>query len=386
MASPRRRLTAAGAVLLGCVCFSPTLASAGVALVQKGTLATGSGASITVTLPAGSTAGDLLVAAIADTNSGCASDTFSAPAGWVKASHACRGGNGPVELWYLANASAGITSVVFNTGSSGANMRGQLSEWSGVATSSVLDQTGTSNTGTTSTTLSVSTSGAIASTGELAITAFETSAGLSSFSPGSGWISVRSDTSGGFDHDYEIGPASGSTLTESITSNPQTSWGGVIATFRAGAGCSSGSLALETSPTVTFPSVTLDAYNATATIGVAFTLDDETGSGAGWNLNATSTTLGATGGKTLPTNATTITAASVSAATGNCSLPTNGIAYPVTLPAAATPPTAATLFDAAAHTGQGPANVTLTASVALPGNAKAGSYSSTWTLALSSGP
>jgi hypothetical protein len=39
----------------------------------------------------------------------------------------------------------------------------------------------------------------------------------------------------------------------------------------------------------------------------------------------------------LPTTATTITGASSSAATGNCSLPTNSVTYPLTLPAGAPP-------------------------------------------------
>ena len=84
--------------------------------------------------------------------------------------------------------------------------------------------------------------------------------------------------------------------------------------------------------------------------------------------------------------ATTITGASGSPASGNCSLPTNSITYPVTLPAGTTPPTAADLFDAGLNTGEGPTNVTLTANVAVPANAVAGTYSSTWSLSMSSGP
>jgi len=359
-------------------------AAAAVALVQKGTEAFGAGTSITATFSSATTAGHLLVATTQDLNSGCASDNYTAPAGWVVATTVCRGSNGPLKLWYYPNAPAGITSVVFNTGSSGANSVAQLSEWSGIATSSPLDQTGTFSSGGSSTTLTVTTSGNIAATGELAITAFDASAGLSSFTPGGGWTSLRSDPGNGYDSDYEIGPPAGSTLSESVTSNPQTSWGAVIATFKTG--CAGGSLTIESSPTLSFPSVGLNAYDRTTTVNVAVTTDDETGTSNSWNLTATSTTFDAGSGRTLPTTATRITAGSAVAHAGNCSTPTNSIGYPITLPAGSSPPTAVTIFDAAANTGKGPSDVTLTAVVSVPGRARAGTYSSTWTLTIASGP
>jgi hypothetical protein len=67
-------------------------------------------------------------------------------------------------------------------------------------------------------------------------------------------------------------------------------------------------------------------------------------------------------------------------------LPTNSVAYPVTLPAGATAPAAAKLYDAAANTGAGPTNVTLTFQLAVPANAYNGSYTSTWTFTIASGP
>lgn len=390
-ARSRLRRRAASAWLCGIVAavlglaLVETLGAAGaIALVEKGTLATGSGTSITATLPAASTSGDLLVGVIEDTNGNCFSDTFSAPTGWVEATHTCRGSTGPIEVWYYPDAASGISSVVFNTGSSGANTLAQLSEWSGAATTSPLDQTGTSSTGSASTTLSVASSGVIGTTGELAVSGFLTSSGLSSYTEGSGWTNLTSDPGGGFDSDYELDPASGATLSDSPTSSPQTTWGGGLATFEPG-GCSGGALSIESAPSVAFPGVTLNGYDATTTANVAFTLSDETGSASGWNLSATSTTL-TSGSHTLPVTATTVTGASVSAARGNCSLPTNGVSYPVTLPAAVTAPTAVPLYRAAAGTGEGPSDVTLTAKIAVPANSYAGTYSSTWTVTISSGP
>jgi hypothetical protein len=370
----------------GLVLIDAQAAGASIALVQKGVEAGGGGTSVTATLPASTTAGDLLVATVQDLNSNCATDNYTAPAGWVKAAHVCRAGTnpGPLEIWYDANVSAGISSVVFNTGSSGANSLAQLSEWSGAATSSVLDQTGTATNANSTTTPSVTTSGSLAASGELAITSFDTSSGLSSFTPGTGWTSLRSDPGSGLDVDYDIGPASGSALTETITSSPQTTYGAAVATFKSAA-CSGGSLTVEAPSSVAFPGVTLNAYSQSATVNFTATPDDETGNGSGWNLNATSTTL-TTGTRTLPTTATTVTGASSSAATGNCSLPTNSVSYPVTLPAGSTPPTAAELFNGATGTGKGPTNVTFTGKITVPGNARSGSYSSTWTLTMASGP
>jgi hypothetical protein len=150
--------------------------------------------------------------------------------------------------------------------------------------------------------------------------------------------------------------------------------------------CALGALGLTAPGTVSLPSVTLSGTDTSSTATSVLIPDDETGNPVGWNISATSTTFTNGGGKTLPTTATTITGASVAAATGNCSLPTNSIGYPVTLPAGSTPPTAVKIYNAAASSGAGPANVTLTDKLRVPANAYAGTYSSTWTYTLSSGP
>jgi hypothetical protein len=162
--------------------------------------------------------------------------------------------------------------------------------------------------------------------------------------------------------------------------------GNAGATYALLAPCSAGSLALTAPGSVTFPAVSLNGLNQTDTATVPLTVEDETASAFGWNVSATSTTFANGSGKTLPTTATTIVSASSSAAAGNCTLPSNSIAYPVTLPAAATPPTAVKLFNAAVNSGSGPASVSLGASLAVPAGASSGSYSSTWTFTIASGP
>jgi len=216
------------------------------------------------------------------------------------------------------------------------------------------------------------------------MTAFGTGSGLTSFTPGSGWTSLNSDPSGGFDSNYELNPTSGAILSGAITSSPGTTWGGAIATFFGG--CGGGSLGLTSPATAAFGSLTLNGANQSVTTNLSFTPNDSTGSGSGWNLTGTSTTFKNASSNTLPTTATTITAGSVATTAGTCRLPTNAIAYPVTLPAATTAPAAVKLYDATAATGLGPSTVTLTAKLSIPPNAHNGTYSSTWTFSLVSGP
>lgn len=146
-----------------------------------------------------------------------------------------------------------------------------------------------------------------------------------------------------------------------------------------------GSLALSHGATATI-SDTIDGTDQSVNYTVPLTMTDARGTGTGWNLTVTSTTFN-TGTRTLATTASTV--ASVSSACvagGTCTNPTNAITYPVTVPAAATAPTAVKIFNAAANTGMGRFTVTPSINVAIPGNAYAGAYSSTLTVAAVSGP
>ncbi len=151
-------------------------------------------------------------------------------------------------------------------------------------------------------------------------------------------------------------------------------------------GCNSSGGVNFTPPTsLSWPSTALTGRDQSISTALNLSPDDETGSEAGWNLSATSTTF-TSGTHTLPTTAAMIIAASATAGTGNCSLPVNQISYPLTVPAAASAPSAIKIFDAGPGTGAGPVNVAMTASLNVPGNARTGTYTSTWTITLSSGP
>lgn len=145
----------------------------------------------------------------------------------------------------------------------------------------------------------------------------------------------------------------------------------------------------ETSATNPSSSLTLNGMDQTMTFNLPITATDATGSGSGWNLTVTSTqyTTGGATPHTLPSTASTVTGVSASCVSGaTCTNPTNNVNYNLAVPAAATAPTAVKLFDAAANTGMGKFTVTPSVSVAVPANTYAGTYSSTITLAVVTGP
>jgi len=146
-----------------------------------------------------------------------------------------------------------------------------------------------------------------------------------------------------------------------------------------------GALSLSSGATATV-SDTLDGTDQTVNYTLPLSMTDARGTGTGWNLTVTSTTFN-TGTHTLATSASSI--ASVSSACvvgGTCTSPTSSISYPLTIPAAASAPTAVKLFNAAANTGLGRFTITPSINVSIPGNSYAGSYTSTLTIAAVSGP
>ena len=129
-------------------------------------------------------------------------------------------------------------------------------------------------------------------------------------------------------------------------------------------------------------------------------VNDTTGSGAGWNVTVSATTF-TTGSKTLAnsgtlaftgsaTNHTVTTAPDAACATGTCTAPTNTTTYPVGNTTAASSPTPVKIFDTSANSGMGtilvgynnPAGRWLN----VPANAYAGTYTPTITWQLTSAP
>jgi hypothetical protein len=146
-------------------------------------------------------------------------------------------------------------------------------------------------------------------------------------------------------------------------------------------------LSVQTNATPSF-SANLNNGDQTVTFTLPLTTTASVSPGLGWNETITSTEFTSASG-TLPATASTIAAApsaTCNTAFANCTAPTNAISYPVAVPAGPTAPTAVKFFDAAAATGTGVFTITPTVTVSVPQNSFAGTYTSTLTIAIASGP
>lgn len=152
---------------------------------------------------------------------------------------------------------------------------------------------------------------------------------------------------------------------------------GTIAPTATVTGAAGMSIALPSDPSMTD---TLDGTDQTVSWSALLGVVDARGTGAGWNLTMSSTGFSDGSGHTLA--AGTVTGVSAACHAGSsCTAATNAIGYPIGLST-----TAAKFFNASANTGMGKVDVTPSVSVLIPGNAFAGTYSATVTLAAVSGP
>jgi hypothetical protein len=157
-----------------------------------------------------------------------------------------------------------------------------------------------------------------------------------------------------------------------------------------------GTLTVEAPPTLSW-SGTLSG--ASQSLGAQATVSpiDATGSGLGWNITLTSTQF-TTGTHTLPTSALTINGSSTSAtsttapvdtpatASDTAAVPHGDVAYPYTVPAGSTAPSATVFYDANANSGMGTNNLATDWWLAVPSGSYAGTYTDTITVAITSGP
>jgi hypothetical protein len=147
---------------------------------------------------------------------------------------------------------------------------------------------------------------------------------------------------------------------------------GVTGTITGTAG-----IALDPGTAPTFTD-TLNGADQTVTYQPGLTVTDARGSGTGWHLTVAATNL-TDGTHNLSQS---ISAVSQSCASGStCTLPTNSVALPVAMGSSGT-----SFYSSAAAYGLGKLAVNPTVSVAIPGNAYAGSYASTVTFAAVAGP
>jgi hypothetical protein len=151
-------------------------------------------------------------------------------------------------------------------------------------------------------------------------------------------------------------------------------------------GLAAGTLSESTSaaPSV---AVTLNGTDQTAPYTLPVTVTDTRGTGAGWNLTITSTQFKTGAPVTrLAANASTMSASSSKCAVGSCTNPVNTVTYPLAVPAGIVAPAPVKFFNAALASGLGTFTVTPAISVAVPANSLKGTYTSTITLAIATGP
>jgi len=136
--------------------------------------------------------------------------------------------------------------------------------------------------------------------------------------------------------------------------------------------------------------LTLNGADQTTPYALQLIVVDPRGltAGGGWNLTITSTQFKDATTHTFPTTASTITGvATVCGTNSTCTLPTNNISNTnLAVPAATVAPTAVKFLNAANLTGLGTTNVNATVSVVVPANVFAGTYTSTVTVSIVSGP
>lgn len=142
---------------------------------------------------------------------------------------------------------------------------------------------------------------------------------------------------------------------------------------------------VTTASPVTAPGVTLSGIDQTTTFTVLsrVTYDDDAGNGnnLGWKLNV-SATLPTVSGRSLPALIVTgVTRANCTAGQSSCVNPVNSVTWPITVGTTATK-----VYNAAANTGKGNVVLTTTYQITYPANAIAGTYSSTITYAVATGP
>lgn len=214
-----------------------------IALVQSNIVNESAGdGSVDATWSSTTTAGNLLIAVVSASRSGTVGiPAITAPAGWTQAvTQTCDSVSGVdrrTSIYYKANASAesGAKTWACDTFMGVASLGVVMAEYSGIATSTPLDQTsGAADTSTAATTCGCGTTSTTTQADELAIAAYQGGSALGS--PSSSFT-IQNQTGGAnfIALAHKILSATG-TVTTSATYSTGSSNAGAIATFKAAAG------------------------------------------------------------------------------------------------------------------------------------------------------
>ena len=138
------------------------------------------------------------------------------------------------------------------------------------------------------------------------------------------------------------------------------------------------SLNLPSNPSITS---TLDGTDQTASYAPLLGVVDARGTGAGWNLTIAATDFTDGSGHTLAPGSVSAVSQACHSGSSCTTATSSGLSYPLSIGT-----TAAMFFHSALNSGLGKIDITPTVQVQIPGNAYAGTYTSTVTIAATSGP
>jgi hypothetical protein len=359
--------------------LAPALAHAAVGFVGAAKAENGNGStSLSIAKPTGVVEGGVMVATVTAAGTG----SITTPSGWTVIKNVAGTTLRQVTYYKVAGASEGA-SYSWSLGSSRA-ASGGIVDYSGVNQTVPVDATASAG-GESGNAAVPSVTTSAANDLVLAVVSFATATTVTPDPSTTERFDVGSSS-----NTSEVADLAQATAgaTAGVTATPAVSSAAWIAQTIALRDASQATLSASTTAAPSF-SANLNSGDQTKTFTVPLTVSDtRTGAGAGlgWNTTITSTQF-SNGTKTLPATASTITAASASCANGGlCTNPTNTITYPLAVPAGSGPPTAVKFFSAAAATGKGVFTLTPTVSVAVPQNSFTGTYTSTLTIAIVSGP
>ena len=358
----------------------PAVAYGAIGFVAASNANNGTGStSLSISKPTGVAQGDVMLATVTATGTG----TVTAPSGWTVVKNTTQGTALRQATYYKVAGASEAASYSWSLGTSRATAGG-IVDYSGVNQTAPVDASA-SATGTSGNAVAASVTTSAAGDQVVAIASFATATTVTADSTTTERYDVASGSTTGEAADFAQSSAG---ATSAKTAEPAATASAWITATVALRDASQATLSVATTAAPSI-SANLNSGDQTKTYAVPLTVNDtRTGAsaGLGWNTTITSTQF-LSGTRTLPTTASAITAMSSACANGGlCTTPTNAITYPVTVPAGSTPPTAVKFFNAAAATGIGTFTVTPTVSVTVPQNSFSGTYTSTLTISVVSGP
>jgi hypothetical protein len=328
--------------------------------------------------PAGVVSGDVMVATMRV--SAFLSFSFSAPSGWTEVASIS---DSNAKLYY--KVAGGSEPASYSFGSMvglGATMVGTIVAFSGVDNAAPIGATAKSTGSGSTVPLPVVTATRNGSMHYANVTTNGTPSAsfggqTDACDLNAGGISVANGYAA-------VGAGDASSVSATLTAS--ASWVAQALILQPASLCATGGLTLTSPGTISFPSTALNGSDRTASTNATLTIADMTDSAAGWNLSATSTRF-SNGATNLPATATTITGVTATAGSPSCGSPaTASTTFPITLPAGVVAPAAAKIYSNTVGSGLGFADLAYAFTLALPANSTIGTYTSTWTFTLASGP